>query len=112
MGRETVFWFRLRRVGVLRTRTQSGVCGLRSRRRLYLAGYLLRKCAHFIAKPGSNTPLLSAFGHTEIVGLKGLSLRNLSAAGGQVSFVNRARPTKKIPHLLAAGSFIWRIEIP
>ena len=46
------------------------------------------------------------FGHAEIVGLKGLSLRNLSAAGGQVSFVNRARPTKKIPRLLAAGSFI------
>ena len=65
----------------------------------------------------------SAFGNAEIVGLKGLSLRtelvnwagardsnevaNLSAGGGQVSFVNRARPTKKIPRLLAAGRFIW-----
>ena len=60
----------------------------------------------FIAKPGSNTPQLAAFGSAGIVGLKGLNLRNLSAAGGQVSFVNRARPAKKMPHLLAAGSFI------
>ena len=33
-----------------------------------------------------NTPLLAAFGNAEIVGLKRLSLRNLSADGGQVSF--------------------------
>ena len=77
----------------------------------------------FIGKPGPNTPLLAAFGNAEIVGLKWLSLRTeraswagacdsnevaiLSADGGQVSSVNRARPTKKIPRLLAAGSFIF-----
>jgi len=69
----------------------------------------------FIAKPESNVPLLAAFGNAEIVGLKWLSSRNFSAAGGQVSFVNRARPTKKIPRLAcwlhekapaAAGAFV------
>jgi len=57
----------------------------------------------FIAKPGSNTPLLAAFGNAEIVGLKWLSLRNLSAAGWQVSFVNHARPTKRYPVCLQRG---------
>jgi hypothetical protein len=54
-----------------------------------------------------NNPLLVALGNTEIVGLKWLSLRNLSADGGQVSFVNRARPTKKSP-LFDAGHFIFQ----
>jgi hypothetical protein len=75
---------------------------------------------------GYNTPLLAVFGNAEIVGLKWLSLRTelsswagacdsnevaiLSAGGGQVSFVNRARPTKKPDTpLLVAGWFIHGI---
>ena len=41
-------------------------------------------------------------------GAEMVEVRNLSADGGQVSSVNRARPTKKILRLLAAGSFINR----
>ena len=70
------------------------------------AGQAVPDKSIFIAKLGSNTPLLAAFDHAKIAGLKRLSFRNLSADGGQVAFVNRARPTKKIPRLLVEGSSI------
>jgi hypothetical protein len=65
----------------------------------------MKRFVGYIGKLGSNIPWLSAFDTMEIVGLKWLSWRNLSAGGGQVSFVNRARPTKNISHL-TAGFFL------